>query len=681
VDSDVSAAGGFLVSYAAGTRIAGYRLEREIGRGGMAVVYRARDERLGRLVALKILAPALAGDEEFQRLFTSESEAAAAVDDPHVVPVFAAGEEDGVLFIAMRYVPGGDAHTLLKREGPLPPSRVAEIISAVAAALDAAHRAGLLHRDVKPSNMLMDIVSGRPDHVYLSDFGLSKAMASLVITRAGYRMGTPDYTSPEQCKGQPTDGRSDQYALACSAFELLTGTLPFRRDDPSAVVHAQIFEPPPPATSRQTDLPEAIDGVLSKALAKAPDDRYANCGEFADALREAFGFEPYHFGPPVRQADRRTPTEKSSSGQVSGPSVTADQPSGLNYADTTTAGFGAGHRQAGSGAVGSGAAGSGAAGSGAVGSGPGHGQAGSGQVRTGQGDAAPPLPPPRRPRRRTLVAAGATVVVLAGGLTAGLLAGHSGGKSPVVHRLVAVPMSVKTQFTPEADDVYVAYDSTKYSIARISGVVKKAASGEVARLYAQPFPYQHAPVQAGTVILHPNGGAASYDFQVTPTLATRYRVKLFRSSTASAPLGASAVTTVYVVKGEADDNAKVGKCGYPVCHATLHQYEFVPASVMQVEMAKPWYLYFAVNLAPKKIPPPPQTLMLGAGGGQVTSAHRVAANEFSVTITFAFRIGYNASNWSWFACTKDDLAQDGIGLPGDHGCGAARLPVSDNYTG
>jgi hypothetical protein len=273
------------------------------------------------------------------------------------------------------------------------------------------------------------------------------------------------------------------------------------------------------------------------------------------------------------------------------------------------------------------------------------------------------------------------VVVLAGGLTAGLLAGNSGGKSPVVHRLVAVPMSVKTQFTPEADDVYVAYDSTKYSIARISGAVKKAASGEVARLYAQPFPYQHAPVQAGSVILHPNGGAASYDFQVTPTLATRYRVKLFRSSTASAPLGASAVTTVYVVKGEADDNAKVGKCGYPVCHATLHQYEFVPASVMQVEMAKPWYLYFAVNLAPKKIPPPPQTLMLGAGGGQVTSAHRVAANEFSVTITFTFRIGYNASNWSWFACTKDDLAQDGIGLPGDHGCGAARLPVSDHYTG
>jgi serine/threonine-protein kinase len=351
VDSDVTAAGGFLVSYAAGTRIAGYRLEREIGRGGMAVVYRARDERLGRLVALKILAPALAGDEEFQRRFASESQAAAAVDDPHIVPVFEASDEDGVLYIAMRYVPGGDAHTMLKREGPLPPSRVAEIISAVASALDAVHRAGLLHRDVKPSNMLMDIVPGRPDHVYLSDFGLSKAVASLATTRAGYRMGTPDYTSPEQCAGRPADGRADQYALACSAFELLTGTLPFRRDDPSAVVHAQISEPPPLATSQQTDLPEAIDGALSKALAKAPDDRYASCGEFADALREAFGFEPYHSGPPVRYADRRTPTEKSSPGPASDPAITADPPPDRNYADTTTGGFGADHSRAGSGQV------------------------------------------------------------------------------------------------------------------------------------------------------------------------------------------------------------------------------------------------------------------------------------------------------------------------------------------
>ena len=188
---DHGAAGGFTVSLAAGSRIAGYRLEERIGQGGMSVVFRARDERLDRPVALKVLAPALAGDGEFQRRFIRESRAAASIDDPHIVPVYAAGEADGLLFIAMRYVAGGDAQSLLHREGPLPPARVAAIISPVASALDAAHRAGLVHRDVKPSNMLMDVLPGRPDHVYLSDFGLSKAVASASgVTATGAVMGT-----------------------------------------------------------------------------------------------------------------------------------------------------------------------------------------------------------------------------------------------------------------------------------------------------------------------------------------------------------------------------------------------------------------------------------------------------------------------------------------------------------
>jgi serine/threonine protein kinase len=264
---DHGAADGFVVSFAAGSRIAGYRLEERIGHGGMAVVFRARDEQLGRLVALKILAPALAGDAEFQRRFISESRAAAAIDDPHIVPVFAAGEADGMLFIAMRYVAGGDAQSMLNREGPLPPGRVAAIISPVASALDAAHRAGLVHRDVKPSNMLMDVLPGRPDHVYLSDFGVSKVVASTSrMTTAGTIIGTLGYMSPEQIRGTPVDGRADQYALACSAFELLTGTLPFQRDEPTAEMYAHLSEPPPKLTSRLPGLPPAVDGVLTRCL-------------------------------------------------------------------------------------------------------------------------------------------------------------------------------------------------------------------------------------------------------------------------------------------------------------------------------------------------------------------------------------------------------------------------------
>jgi len=280
----------------AGSRIAGYRLEEQVGAGGMAVVYRACDERLGRLVALKIMAPAMAADALFRQRFTRESRAAAAVDHPHIIPVYEAGEADGVLFIAMRFVGGGDVGSLLRREGSLPPARAASIISPVASALDAAHAAGLVHRDVKPANMLLDTHPGRPDHVYLSDFGLSKGVQSGRLTASGQFLGTPDYIAPEQIEGRPVDGRADQYALACVAFELLTRTLLFARSEGWATVWAHLNSPPPPVTAIRPDLSPAVDQVLARALAKAPQDRYPSCQEFADALREALGLAPYHLG-------------------------------------------------------------------------------------------------------------------------------------------------------------------------------------------------------------------------------------------------------------------------------------------------------------------------------------------------------------------------------------------------
>ena len=295
LSEDFPALGGLV----AGSLVGGYRVERPLGAGGMAVVYRARDERLGRLVALKVLAPALAADGEFRRRFTAESRAAAAVDHPHIIPVYDAGQVGGALFIAMRLVSGGDMRQVLDREGPLPPGRAAQFLSPVASALDAAHRAGLVHRDVKPANILVDADPDRPDHVYLSDFGISKgAVSSVGLTGTGQYLGTPEYTSPEQVKGLAVDGRADQYALACVAWHLLTGTVPFQRDQGLAVLLAHLTEPPPLAALRPHLAAEAGQ-VLARALAKEPGERYPSCGEFADALRDALALPPYRPAVPV----------------------------------------------------------------------------------------------------------------------------------------------------------------------------------------------------------------------------------------------------------------------------------------------------------------------------------------------------------------------------------------------
>jgi len=277
---------------AAGAQIAGYKIEQQIGRGGMAVVYRASDGRLNRSVALKILAPEYASDTSFRQRFIREMRAAAAVDHPNIVPVFDAGEADGALFIAMRYVSGQDLRTLLDHEGTLPPARVAHLISQAAAALDEAHSRGLVHRDVKPGNMLIGTMtgSGQPDHLYLSDFGLSKQRTSSAsLTLTGQFLGTLDYMAPEQVEGHDVDGRADLYALACTAFEMLTGRPPFRRDQNFAVLWAQLSAPPPSLTALRPDLPPAVDQVVATALSKSPGDRYPTCMAFAKALRAACG--------------------------------------------------------------------------------------------------------------------------------------------------------------------------------------------------------------------------------------------------------------------------------------------------------------------------------------------------------------------------------------------------------
>jgi serine/threonine protein kinase len=272
-----------------GSRVAGYRIEALIGIGGMARVFRALDERLGRQVALKILAPDLAADEAFRQRFIRESRAAAAVDHPNIIPVFEAGDHDGVLFIAMRYVQGGDVRSLVEREGPLPPEQALALITPVASALDAAHAAGLVHRDVKPANMLLDSRSNTAFHVYLTDFGVTTGLSDRDANTTGQIIGTPNYMAPEQLEGRLVDGRTDQYGLACAAFEMLTGSPPFAEHQGVSVMVAHMQKAPPKLTWQRPELALAVDDVFARALAKSRTSRFATCGQFAETLTAALG--------------------------------------------------------------------------------------------------------------------------------------------------------------------------------------------------------------------------------------------------------------------------------------------------------------------------------------------------------------------------------------------------------
>jgi ABC-type branched-subunit amino acid transport system substrate-binding protein/streptogramin lyase/predicted Ser/Thr protein kinase len=260
---------------APGEVFAGYRIEAVVDRGGMGVVYRATDLRLDRPVALKLVAPELAGDERFRSRFLKEPRLAAALDHPNVVPIYEAGEHDGRLFLAMRFVPGSNLKTLLEREGTLDAERALRILGQIADALDAAHRRGLVHRDVKPANVLLD----EEGHAYLTDFGITKQVGS-DSTQTGQIVGTLDYLAPEQIRTEPVDGRTDVYALGCVLYECLAGTPPFRRDTQMEAIWAHLREPVPPLASHPR-----LDPVVAKALAKEREDRYATCAEPIEAAR------------------------------------------------------------------------------------------------------------------------------------------------------------------------------------------------------------------------------------------------------------------------------------------------------------------------------------------------------------------------------------------------------------
>jgi hypothetical protein len=263
---------------APGTDFGDWRIDQLIGRGGMGVVYRATDRRLNRPVAIKLIGDERAEDPGFRERFEREAQLTAAIDHPNVIPVYSAGEIDGQLYLATRFVDGTDLQECLRREGPLAPERAADVVRQVGEALDAAHAAGLVHRDVKPANVLLSA-----GHAYLSDFGLTRLVdADARLTDTDERLGTVDFMSPEQLRGQRTDARSDVYALGCLLYTTLTGSPPFHRATAAATITAHL-ESQPPRASDHSGIPDEFDDVLARALAKDPEARYASAGDLGRA--------------------------------------------------------------------------------------------------------------------------------------------------------------------------------------------------------------------------------------------------------------------------------------------------------------------------------------------------------------------------------------------------------------
>ena len=428
-----------------GDEFAGYRMRAVLGRGGMSVVYQAENLRLNNVIALKVLAPELAADDVFRARFLEESRIAASLNHPNVIPIYDMGSSNGLLYIAMRYVSGTDLRQMIKKRGRLQPENALFLLGQVARALDAAHRKGLVHRDVKPGNMLIERGSdeGDPDHVYLADFGITKhAMSRTGLTSTGQFLGTIDYVAPEQIRGTSVLGLADQYSLGCVLYECLTGRVPFEKDLDAAIIWAHVEETPAMPTVLRPDLPPEIDDVFGRVLSKQPGGRYRSCREFIDAARMALGIfgrgtDSLAYGvtttglgasaPPGRHAgappDRYSWSSPPAHGYAAGPGA----PGGLGAASPS----GPGQSWSSQPSVGH----------------PGHGQPGANQPAA----APPPVGQPRGPRwyrrPRWIAMLAALALVLAG---VGTWAGLSGSGSHAKGATTMPSMSAKATQKPAA---------------------------------------------------------------------------------------------------------------------------------------------------------------------------------------------------------------------------------------
>ena len=315
-----------------GDELAGFRLLSVLGRGGMGVVFQAENPRIGSIVALKVLSPDLAEDDVFRARFLQESRIAASLSHPNVVPIYDMGTYEDLIYIAMRYIAGSDLRRILDSQHHLPPEQAVLLVGQAGRALDFAHQHDLVHRDVKPANILVEPgVDGDPDHAYLADFGISKrALSSSGLTATGEFMGTIDYNAPEQIQGKQVDKRADVYSLGCVMYECLTGRVPFVKDVGAAIIWAHVEENAAPVSQVRGELPTALDPVMRRVLAKDPAERYATCREFTDAVRGALAAEksPAFTVTGQRQEAEALPAPPAPSSSPPAPGATPQQDGG-----------------------------------------------------------------------------------------------------------------------------------------------------------------------------------------------------------------------------------------------------------------------------------------------------------------------------------------------------------------
>jgi eukaryotic-like serine/threonine-protein kinase len=633
--------------------VPGYTQLKDLGSGGFGRVVLARHHAAGVLVAIKYLRADLLGDAMFAQMFRGEATALASIEDPNVVRLYEYVESPDGAAIVMELVEGVSLREILAHQGATTAEAALIVLQGSLLGLAAAHQRGVVHRDYKPENVLVDGEGASK----LTDFGLAARTGDRPIPA-----GTLRYVAPEQIAGAPASPAGDVYAATATFYECLTGHPPFS-GEPDDLLRQHNTQPVP-----LEPLPEPLRPLVATGMAKDPESRPADAASLVTELK-AIASRAYG-----EDWERRGRSHLGEAALL----LAALWPIGAPAAQQGTA---------------------------------------VDRVQLHQ----QPRPRPRLHPRRLLhlrpmptaiaIAAGIAVVAAGTALAAPVSKNQgtqngTGTPPPVAVQPVSlqptpsasptpspstpgvptpsIQASLSSAFAPQNGDVFVKYLDGTDANATISGQVTNVVSGEVAELYAQQFPFTSPPSQVGSVALNPSGSTAQYSFQVTPTLATRYTIDVFQSSTAATPLTTSAVGTIYVIMGQPNSTTN-HTCTGGQCQGTETVTVQLPASALSTQMAaQPIYTYFAIAYSSSGVEPAaPQTVQLGAGDPTVSTPQQISADEYQFTLTFSFPSNNESWHAAWRRCTKSLEAQDGIGLPGagSNGCGSQTIQYSATYIG